>query len=179
MITSIQLAIIQAFTALWTIKIEQMVNILKYVKRWRKKLSSSSSSSWAELALFPHNPATHPICGWSSSICGWSSSISGWSSSICGWSFGHQWKFKSQILQDSGHVLVPVGLSLAHPHPNPNPNLTGKSPFKPKWIKTWMQLFLPKPASTFFPNPQASFTWDWHCSAPACQDLMMDLIHTC
>ena len=118
MITSIQLAIIQAFTALWTIKIEQMVNILKYVKRWRKKLSSSSSSSWAELALFPHNPATHPICGWSSSICGWSSSISGWSSSICGWSFGHQWKFKSQILQDSCHVLVPVGLSLASPPPH-------------------------------------------------------------
>ena len=35
------------------------MNNLQYIA----KLSPSSSSSWAELALFSLNPATHPICG--------------------------------------------------------------------------------------------------------------------
>ena len=76
------------------------------------KLSPSSSSSWAELALFSLNPATHPICGWSSSICGWSSSICGWSSSICGWSSAHPWKFQSQLLSSSTQVPALAKLAL-------------------------------------------------------------------
>ena len=63
------------------------------------------------------------------------------------------------------------------------PTNLGKSPAKPNWIQSWPNLkemlsgliTTARTSKYSFTKPQPSFTWAWHCSAPAC--FLIILVH--